>query len=657
VGTNYDNQNSNSNTLQASKNSNSNSKSNINQNSNSSAEGGDYGTYDKSQKNNIESITLDCYTNLKDKRFEGAPGKVFRTWCPVCGQIKRQIYGSFIYNPLSSICKAANHAGTLSQLKSGYILVEILPGKKIFNGSVGAEGLISATFGYAEVSFRTKTALPPKAIRCGEAANSDQFANKAVGSKIVVFCPENCSKGPNAALAQQLFGSEVYADMSPICLSAIHFGVINDKGGEIELLIEGAQSYFKSTKSFGITSLSREQYNRAFRFTGNKTAAIHKYQESFSGNLIEKWSINPNNENSINSDSDSWSFKLHEFLIMGERRKIKTIAHSGLIKSKLLNDYGSIIALKNAQFSNGRIRASFFFKDKNPFSLLVRYTDNNSYYAVEFEPNGERNNFRFISKIDGTYKVLKSATVEFSLEKWFRIQVILNNEKAFVYLQRENIRENKLVFAAKADELLRGTIGFGVNGNNALFISGIKIDEVLNLPGTNSKSLILKDSKNRRTFNALLKALKPKTRRVFCQRTYNGSAEAAAACLIPFNFCKLKCEDEVSEVENILLFKCYRECTKSINQDGNAYKIQQKVWTPQPSEKVDFKPKNDKMFVPATILAKKSKIRNGKTVVVYVVTFYDEKGASANQNVEFPNPNLQNCGHILERRKDCYKED
>jgi len=104
--------------------------------------------------------------------------------------------------------------------------------------------------------------------------------------------------------------------------------------------------------------------------------------------------------------------------------------------------------------------------------LLLRYTDNNSYYEVEFKPNGKKNNFHFISEIDGTYKVIESVTVEFQFEKWFRIQVIFKQRKSFYFLQLENIREN-------TDELFRGTIGFGVIGNNALFIGGNKIDEVL----------------------------------------------------------------------------------------------------------------------------------------------------------------------------------
>ena len=521
------------------------------------------------------------------------------------------------------------------------IIVESSAKIKTISKFLGKDFKIMSTVGHIKD-------LPPKKIGCGESANSEQFANEAVGSKIVVFCPSNCSKGNTLPI----YGSEVYADMSAICASAIHFGVINDKGGEIGILIEGSQSFFKSTKSFGITSFSRDQYNRAFRFIGNKTAQFHRYQEDFKGNLIEKWSINPD-EHSINRESDSWSFKLKEFEIMGNPRKIKVIAHSGDIKSKLLNNYGSIIALKNAQFSNGRIRASFFFKDNNPFNLLFRYTDNSSYYAVEFQPKAERNNFRLISKIDGTYKIMQSATVEFSLEKWFRIQVIINNDNIFVFLQQENIRENKPIFTAKADELTRGTIGFGVNGNNSLYISGVKIDEITNTAETNRNLL---DRKNRRTFNELLKTLKPKARSIYCQNIYKATGEIAA-CVNPYTFCKLKCEEEISEVENILLFKCYRECTKSINDNGNKFSIQKKGWAPQLNEKVDFKPKNEKSFISAQILAKKSKVKNGKTFVIYVVQFNDDKGNNFSQNVEFPNPNLQKCGNMLEKRKDCYKEE
>ncbi len=166
--------------------------------------------------------------------------------------------------------------------------MELVPGKEIYNGSIGAEGTLSGSFAAAEISFKIKKASPLKKITCSEAANSESFVNDPIGSKFVVTCPENCSK----STITSIYGSQVYADLSQICISAIHFSIINDKGVEVEFLIEGQQSFFKGTKSFGITSLPKDVYNRSFRFIGNKTAVYFRYDEDFNGNLKEKWSIN-----------------------------------------------------------------------------------------------------------------------------------------------------------------------------------------------------------------------------------------------------------------------------------------------------------------------------------------------------------------------------
>ena len=439
--------------------------------------------------------------------------------------------------------------------------------------------------------------------------------------------------------------------MSSICVSAIHSGAVNDKGGEVEFLIEGPQGYFKGTNSNGVDSQSREGYNRAFRFIGNFKAsnAFANYKEDFSGSLIDRWSINPN-EQAYNSKFDNWSFKLIESNSDGEKKKFKSISHSGTIKSKLADDYGSIIALKDTEFSNGRIRASFIVKDSGLFSMLFRYTDKSNYYAIEFEPKALKNNMRLIYKKDGVYNILASASVELTTYEFLRIQIILNNESISVFSQQGDVREKKHIFAIKSGALMRGTIGFAVNGNNLLFINGVQIDGY-----KNDKNNYMSDT-NKRTFKELLKNLLPKSRALYCQKN-NETTSEIAICLIPTNFCRMKCEEEISSVENILLFKCLRECTKSIKANGNTVKILKKSWVPNVNEKIDFKPKNEKSFTPAQVVSMKTKLRNGKNNILFGIQFNDDKGTTYTQNVEFPSPSIQKCGYMLERRKDCFKED
>lgn len=617
-----------------------------NQNS-SSLPQSSYGTYDKAEENNIESIKLDCFTNLKDERFTGAPGKIFRVKCPSCGLVDRPIYGSFIYHPLSSICKAANHGGVLNKESSGYVLVEILGGKKIYNGSIGSQNIISATFGSSEVSFRIKAGLPPTKIDCAEAANSETFISGAIGTKYVIICPENCAKTNG-----QIFGSEFYADMSPICVAGIHSGNINDHGGELEIVIEGSQNFYKGTKSNGIISQPREAYNRSFRFVGNKNALFHRYTEDFKGSLINKYEINPE-ENSFDNKLDYWSFK--EIELQTEKKKIKAISHTGTIKSKMSDSYGSIISLKKAKFRDGRIRVNFLIKDLNTFAILFRYNDKNSYYAIQFDPKSDKNNLKFISKVEGNFNILETKSFEISVEKWYRLVIVMNNDKFLVNMQNDISRESKILFKIKNEELASGSIGFAVNGNSDLVLAGIKIDEGNNNNHTSGKNNLT--NKNRRSFRYLMKLLGPKERGSFCKKLWGKyNPQEVATCMIPFNYCKLKCDDEVSEIENLINFKCIRECSRTLSFQKNNIKVQAKEWIPKVNEKIDFKPKNENLYVPAQILSKKTKAKAAKQETMINVQFVKADGNTYTESVKFPSPSIKPCGIMLEKRKDCLKE-
>ena len=115
-----------------------------------------YGTYDPSEVGTTETADIGCTTTLKDKKFQGSVGKIFRVKCPSCKSVKRPVYGSFIFHPLSSICKSAVHAGNLKKGEGGYVLVELFSGRKIYNGSQGSDGSMSSTFSSSKISFKTK---------------------------------------------------------------------------------------------------------------------------------------------------------------------------------------------------------------------------------------------------------------------------------------------------------------------------------------------------------------------------------------------------------------------------------------------------------------------------------------------------------------------
>lgn len=583
---------------------------------------------------------LDCQTNLKDQRFSGSIGRIFRVKCPSCALQSKPVYGSFIYHPLSSICKAANHAGNLSPSKSGYVIVELVAGKKIFNGSQGADGTISGTFSSAEISFRTKQGTAPLQASCADAPNKEPFANAPQGQKIVVICPKNCGKEK-----LEIFGSEVYADTSSICLSAIHYGVLNDLGGEIEILIDGPQTFFKATKSFGIISKQRDAYVRSFRFVGVKSSIFYKYKEDFSGRITDKWELQVSGDVE-KREENNWSFEERKLKIFDEEKLTKYIVHKGQIKSKVKNAYGAFIFLKNAQWSNGRVKANFMFKDKRTFALLFKFVDANNYYSLEFNPENEKTGLTLLSRIEGSVRQIDIKPLSLNTSVWYRVEILMRNDKITINVQNDTIRENKTYFGLTLDQISRGTVAFATNGNNEFLITGIEIDDYI--PHAGKKI----NPKNKRTWLDLLKKTDDKTKRKFCQETYSVKDEMRR-CFEPQFFCRLKCDEQIPTVENILNFNCFRDCVKKIKMNHNEFKLQKTQWAPKMGEKIDFLPKNEKEFRPATVNSIKEKKIKGKVLKTYYISYFDDAGNSLKASSVFPDKGILKCGEKLMMRKDC----
>jgi len=231
----------------------------------------------------MSSLHITCKTNAKSKRFAGNPGKFFRVRCPNCANEKAAIFGTTIYHPLSSICKAATHSGSLRKNRPGEIIIQLLGGKPVYNGSPGMDGNISATFGASDRSFLVKKAPKLTKIHCDTSAKESIFEGASVGKKFAVLCPRDCSKK-----AVIIYGEGTYTDDSAICISGIHYGVLSDLGGEIAILIEGGKPSYKGSKGFGIVSLERGSHVRSFKFLGHKNAIHHKWEEDYNPQFTKK---------------------------------------------------------------------------------------------------------------------------------------------------------------------------------------------------------------------------------------------------------------------------------------------------------------------------------------------------------------------------------
>jgi hypothetical protein len=82
------------------------------------------------------------------------------------------------------------------------------------------------------------------------------------GTVRLVSCPAGCDK--NAAI----WGTDVYAGGSPVCVAAIHAGMIAERGGEFTLVIEGGRPAFRGSKRNGVQSRDWSADRSSYRFEG-----------------------------------------------------------------------------------------------------------------------------------------------------------------------------------------------------------------------------------------------------------------------------------------------------------------------------------------------------------------------------------------------------
>jgi hypothetical protein len=597
-----------------------------------------YGTYNANDISTTESVEITCTTNLEDRKFQGSIGKIFRVKCPSCKGAKTIVFGSFIYHPLSSICSSALHAGNIGE-EAGYVLVEIVEGKKIYNGSVGAHDKVSSTFSGSKISFRTKKATPPTKISCMDTPAKSPFNVATVGTKFVVVCPKKCTD-----FKSDIFGTEVFTDQSAICLAGIHSGVMSDLGGELEFMIEAGQSFYKGTKSFGIISKARDAYVRSYKFLGSKTAIFYKYKEDYKNIITKKYKI----RQPADTKNNVWEYTKLTYLDKDTNSdaNTQTIHHKGNVKGKGSGEFGTFITLKDAEWNNGIIQSNLYFKECDIFALLFRFQDRRNFYSVEFEPLKLIDNVRLVSRVNGNSKIVSNKTFKLNLLTWYRTSIVMINDKIQVFIQTDNIRENKPVFELSIEDISRGTIGFGANGLDDIYINGIVIDQYS--PHLSPKG----ENKNKRSWTGYLKHVEPKTVKHFCKSIFRDNESEIESCRKPANYCKMKCDDYIPTIENILNFNCFKDCSNKIIKSDSEIKVRTVTWKPNIGDRVDYKADGLQNYCAGTIISGQTKATD-KSVEIFTITYITPEGETKTSSEEFPSDLIKKCGEELPKRKDC----
>ena len=198
--------------------------------------------------------------------YRGRVGQRVVVKCPPTAALP-PIWGTDIYTDDSSICSAGVHSGAIKAEVGGTVTVEIRNGERSYAASVRNR---VESFGYGEWEGSFSVLLPiTRNPAKAEGANylirrrADWKSTIAefrgsIGTRVLVSCPAT------DRLTGGVWGSEVYADDSSVCLAAVHAGMMTAAGGKFLVEIRaGMKSYF-GTAANGITSHSYGSWDGSF---------------------------------------------------------------------------------------------------------------------------------------------------------------------------------------------------------------------------------------------------------------------------------------------------------------------------------------------------------------------------------------------------------
>ncbi|XP_063773985.1 vitrin isoform X2 [Pseudophryne corroboree] len=87
----------------------------------------------------------------------------------------------------------------------------------------------------------------------------DIKAGKVVNPEFLAKCPAGCQDGKH-----RVYGTDIYASFSSICVAAIHSGAIDNSGGKILVRKVAGQASYKGSFSNGVRSLSLPRWKESF---------------------------------------------------------------------------------------------------------------------------------------------------------------------------------------------------------------------------------------------------------------------------------------------------------------------------------------------------------------------------------------------------------
>jgi hypothetical protein len=197
--------------------------------------------------------------------FRGQVGRRLTFVCPAYFSLAGSVYGTDLYTDDSPVCVAAVHAGVLQRGAAGAVTIVIGAEAPSFRGSRQHE-VQSEDYASRYASMQFDTGGPPAQI---DWVTTAHFPQEFTGT-VVVTCP------PNGITSNKIWGTDVYADDSLICVAAVHAGVITlAAGGPVAVTGAPGEASYSSSTNHGITSQRYDAWDASFRVatpSGESTA-------------------------------------------------------------------------------------------------------------------------------------------------------------------------------------------------------------------------------------------------------------------------------------------------------------------------------------------------------------------------------------------------
>jgi outer membrane protein OmpA-like peptidoglycan-associated protein len=184
------------------------------------------------------------------------------------------VEGMDIYTASSPICLAAVHAGVIGR-SGGTLTVIPEAGRQAYAG-VTRNGITSRNSRAEKSSFRFAAAPAPATTPAPATAGAPAAASVCpdnfeafAGTTEPLACTCTADAVKHADSRQHQYpveGMDIYTASSPVCLAAVHAGVIGRNGGTLNVIPEaGRQAYAGVTRN-GITSRNARAEKSSFRF-------------------------------------------------------------------------------------------------------------------------------------------------------------------------------------------------------------------------------------------------------------------------------------------------------------------------------------------------------------------------------------------------------